>query len=214
VRSHTRQCRTPPPARKNSQPAYPHPNFVILHILAIHPNFCHPERGIRAPCERRVRRTRDRLCLCGCHCFCRARPLPPKPKDRHFDRSCSRLCEQRSGEIRFSTSTVRQPPHRPPTSAFALLSDPRRRPAVVLVFQPCHLPGRAHLEGCAENPVTSRKSTPLGCAENKPGRGPPLCRRPERSPKGEATDLIAFAFAFIFFLRFQPKNRMSSPRTA
>jgi hypothetical protein len=29
---------------------------------------------------------------------------PPKPKNRHFDRSCSRFCEQRSGEIRFSTS--------------------------------------------------------------------------------------------------------------
>ena len=26
-----------------------------------------------------------------------------KPENRHFDRSCSRLCEQRSGEIRFST---------------------------------------------------------------------------------------------------------------
>jgi hypothetical protein len=24
-------------------------------------------------------------------------------KDRRFDRSCSRVCEQRSGEIRFST---------------------------------------------------------------------------------------------------------------
>jgi hypothetical protein len=131
----------------------------------------------------------------------RARPLPPKPKDRHFDRSCSRLCEQRSGEIRFSTSTVRQPPHRPPTSAFALLSDPRRRPAVVLVFQPRHLPGRAHLEGCAENPVTSRKSTPLGCAENpvtsqeghtfrcaenKPGRRPTALPKAGAKPEGRS----------------------------
>jgi hypothetical protein len=128
-------------------------------------------------------------------------PSPPKPKDRHFDRSCSRLCEQRSGEIRFSTSTVRQPPHRPPTIASAFLSDPRRRPAVVLVFQPRHLPGRAHLEGCAENPVTSRKSTPLGCAENpvtsqeghtfrcaenKPGRRPTALPKAGAKPEGRS----------------------------
>jgi hypothetical protein len=30
---------------------------------------------------------------------------------------------------------------------------------------------------------------------------------------GEATDLIAFAFALIFFLQIPPKNRMSSPKT-
>jgi hypothetical protein len=30
-------------------------------------------------------------------------------KNRHFDRSCSRFCEQRSGEIRFSTQTASQP---------------------------------------------------------------------------------------------------------
>jgi hypothetical protein len=41
----------------------------------------------------------------------------------------------------------------------------------------------------------------------------PLCRRLERSLKGEATDFIAFVFALIFFLHFQPKNRMSSPKT-
>jgi hypothetical protein len=29
---------------------------------------------------------------------------------------------------------------------------------------------------------------------------------------GEATDFIAFAVAIVFLLRFQPKNRMSSPK--
>jgi len=33
------------------------------------------------------------------------------------------------------------------------------------------------------------------------------------NPSGEATDFIAFALAFIFLSRFQPKNRMSSPKT-
>src|SRR6266567_3102726 len=33
----------------------------------------------------------------------------PLHKNRHFDRSCSRFCEQRSGEIRFSTQTLTQP---------------------------------------------------------------------------------------------------------
>ena len=33
--------------------------------------------------------------------------LPPHPqRNRHFDRSCSRFCEQRSGEIRFSTQNL------------------------------------------------------------------------------------------------------------
>jgi hypothetical protein len=30
---------------------------------------------------------------------------------------------------------------------------------------------------------------------------------------GEATDLIAFVVEVVFFLRFQPKNRVSSPKT-
>src|SRR5439155_24491808 len=30
----------------------------------------------------------------------------PKTNHRHFDRSCSRFCEQRSGEIRFSTTAA------------------------------------------------------------------------------------------------------------
>ncbi len=34
--------------------------------------------------------------------------LPP-PKHRHFDRRCSRFCEHRSGETRFSTHTASQP---------------------------------------------------------------------------------------------------------
>jgi hypothetical protein len=44
--------------------------------------------------------------------------------------------------------------------------------------------------------------------------GPAACRRPERSPQAEATDLIAFVVAVVFFFCFQPKNRMSSPKTA
>jgi hypothetical protein len=48
---------------------------------------------------------------------------------------------------------------------------------------------------------------------SKPRSGLPLCRRLERSPKGEAIESIAFSFAVVFFSRFQPKNRMSSPKT-
>jgi hypothetical protein len=35
--------------------------------------------------------------------------------------------------------------------------------------------------------------------------------KPEAPP--ETTDSITFALAAIYFLRFQPKNRMSSPKT-
>jgi hypothetical protein len=36
-------------------------------------------------------------------------PFFTNPMNRHFDRSRSRFCERRSGEIRFSTSTLDQP---------------------------------------------------------------------------------------------------------
>jgi hypothetical protein len=43
-------------------------------------------------------------------------------------------------------------------------------------------------------------STLFSPASSKPRSGLPLCRRPERSQEGEATDLIAFAVAcFLFF---------------
>jgi hypothetical protein len=34
----------------------------------------------------------------------------PTTKNRHFDRSRSRLCERRSGEIRFSATALSRPP--------------------------------------------------------------------------------------------------------
>jgi hypothetical protein len=43
-------------------------------------------------------------------------PLPvlfTQTKNRHFDRSCSRPCEQRSGEIRFLPMVFPQPTHSP-----------------------------------------------------------------------------------------------------
>jgi hypothetical protein len=67
-----------------------------------------------------ILRRRRRICFCPalpyrCRSFSCCHPrrgsavalavacsLYPKPKNRHFDRSCSRLCEQRSGEICFS----------------------------------------------------------------------------------------------------------------
>jgi hypothetical protein len=45
--------------------------------------------------------------------------LLPQPETRHFDRSSSRLCERRSGEIRFSTSASSQA-----LSAFAVACSP------------------------------------------------------------------------------------------
>jgi hypothetical protein len=35
---------------------------------------------------------------------------------------------------------------------------------------------------------------------------------PERSPRSETPDSITFVLAVIFLLRFQPRNRMSSPQ--
>jgi len=38
-----------------------------------------------------------------------------------------------------------------------------------------------------------------------------LIKNTVSTPKGEAKDFIAFILACFYFLRFQPKNRMSSP---
>jgi hypothetical protein len=35
----------------------------------------------------------------------------------------------------------------------------------------------------------------------------------QKSTEGEATDSVAFVPAIIYFLRFQPRKRMSSPKT-
>jgi hypothetical protein len=89
-----------------------------------YPNSCHPERScsrIFANGESKDLRLLLPLRLlllafavavafafCSCHCSCRSPSSSIQPKNRHFDRSCSRLREQRSGEIRFCTSTVRK----------------------------------------------------------------------------------------------------------
>jgi hypothetical protein len=46
----------------------------------------------------------------------------------------------------------------------------------------------------------------------QPRSGLPLCRRPERSPKGEATDLIAVAFAFVFLSAFSAQKTHVKPQ--
>jgi hypothetical protein len=61
---------------------------------------------------------------------------PYSPPTRHFDRSCSRLCEQRSGETRFST----QPYPSPKAVAVALAVAVAVVVVVVFVFCNCGLP--------------------------------------------------------------------------
>jgi hypothetical protein len=62
-------------------------------------------------------------------------------KNRHFDRSCSRFCEQRSGEIRFSTHTFAKPTsaHLPVSSHRALCDGgtARTQPASAPLLLPC-----------------------------------------------------------------------------
>ncbi len=64
-----------------------------------------------------------------CHFDSGERPacfFPEHRKPCHFDRSCSLLCEQRSGEICFSTSTSAQPAPRLRFWLFAPLLSSRR----------------------------------------------------------------------------------------
>jgi hypothetical protein len=42
-------------------------------------------------------------------------------------------------------------------------------------------------------------------ASNPAAKRPPPCRRLERSPKGEAIDLIAFVFVLVFFFKNNPE---------
>jgi hypothetical protein len=64
---------------------------------------------------------------------CRCRSSSTQTKNRHFDRSCSRFCEQRSGEIRFSTTLSPLPT---PRSCLCLFSFPRPKPLVCAPFTP------------------------------------------------------------------------------
>jgi hypothetical protein len=85
-------------------------------------------------------------------CLCRCLFSLTRTQNRHFDRSCSRICEQCSGEIRFSTSTLRQP-----------------KPSFALVFRfPPPTPG------C---PI-HRASAMGGNVNSQPASGRCLCRCP------------------------------------
>jgi hypothetical protein len=65
------------------------------------------------------------------------------------------------------------------------------------VLSATHRIGRARIHACQKNP-SHRKGT-RSRVPKKPGpKALPLCRRPERSPKGEATQSIAFAVAVVF----------------
>ena len=171
--------------------------------------------------------------------------------------------EQRSGEICFSTSTIRQPT---PALVFAFLVVIRKgEPASVFLSSPpqqtaCPIhpesanrgprrvphPSRSHREGWDVNrsrQPLSRCRVPhpprlCGGRECKPspshteplnlsllpGRaglsaprlprprsGLPLCRRHERSPKGEATDLIAFVLCLYFVSAFLAQKSHVKP---
>jgi hypothetical protein len=128
-----------------------------------------------------------------------------QPKNRHFDRSSSRLCELRSGGIRFSSPTFPspQPPHHldlvPPTSKMVIST------TAATNHRSPHQPAteQAHkLEGHT-----------FRCAENKPGQRPkPLSRRPERSPKGEATDLLPLPLPQFLFVIFCLKIACQAPK--
>ena len=109
-----------PPKSLSSGPSGPR----LCHLPIRTQNFCHPERScscIFANGESKDPRVLLSLRLlllafavavafafCSCHCSCRSPSSSIQPKNRHFDRSCSRLRKQRSGEIRFCTSTVRK----------------------------------------------------------------------------------------------------------
>jgi hypothetical protein len=61
--------------------------------------------------------------------------------------------------------------------------------------------GRCFQVGPGFSPASKRAVGPYHSAEGR------------SEAAGEATDSIAFALAVVFFLHFQPKNRVSSPKT-
>jgi hypothetical protein len=65
-------------------------------------------------------------------------------------------------------------------------------------IEACHSSGRARVHACRK----------------KPAEGPPALPKAGAKPEGEATDLSPFfSIVCIYFLRFSPKNRVSSPKT-
>jgi hypothetical protein len=82
-------------------------------------------------------------------CLCRCLSSSTKPKNGHFDRSCSQSHrEQRSGEIRFSTSTPSQPQRRRLSSTW------------ITTARVPH-PSRSHREGWDVNHPPSPAAEPL-----------------------------------------------------
>jgi hypothetical protein len=107
------------------------------------------------------------------------------PKNRHFDRSCSRFCEQRSGEIRFSTQ--QHPSHCP--------SLPLSLPVSAVILSAAKDPEEVHSPQPVEpfNPI----STAAPLLPPNPGNG---FRSAEarRKADGEATNLLTFHLFFAF----------------
>jgi hypothetical protein len=95
-------------------------------------------------------------------------------KHRHFDRSRSRICERRSGEIRFSTSTSTKPTPRLRLCSCLSCCHPRRGSAfsvvvsstrqIVISTEAAHSPNRGSKAGC---PI-------LWQSHRKPGSPPAL----------------------------------------
>jgi len=88
--------------------------------------------------------------------------------------------------------------------------DVNRPPATLPLLLPL-LPGRAGLS--ARRLAHPRSGLPLCRKQGSRERSYSWGLAPEPSPKGEATDFIAFVLAELYFSRFSPINRMSSPQT-
>jgi hypothetical protein len=193
VRSHTRQCRTPSPARKNSHPAYPtktsvilpiHPNFVIL---TIHPNFVILSEAFAHLANGESKDLRSPLLV-------RLPLLLPLSALIHPNR---RIVISTEAAHAFVSSAVKKSASLPPPFA-----NPRR----CLCFSCCH-PRRG-------SAVVSFLGLERGFspASSQPQNGHPLRRRRERSQRPEATDLIALAFAFIFLSAFLAQKSHVKPQ--
>jgi hypothetical protein len=133
--------------------------------------------------------------------------------NRHFDRSGSRTCEPRSGEIRFSTTTSAQPTLRlcscllPLPLPLVVILRRRRRVGFCFGFCfsfagcPIHC---AHCDGWdVDRPSATEPS--LFCLCSCPGCSVVIPEEPALSEVEWGTN--------FFFCHFPPKNRMSSPQT-
>jgi hypothetical protein len=134
------------------------------------------------------------------------------PQCARTGRACARAYRNVPGMGRACVHAYRNVPGMGRACVHAYRNVPGTGRACVHAYRNVPGMGRAYVHAYRNVPGTGRACV-HACRKKTDRKVLPPCRRPERSPKDEATDSIAFVHAHFFVCAFPPKKRMSSPKT-